>query len=1112
MYPILFNENATTYDTNGIGRLSDAIYCQVEEERNGIYELEMRYPMTGIHYADIGIRKIICAKPSANSTIQAFRIYKISRPINGVITIYAQHISYDLSKNTTMPFSVAASGLACDTVLQALAINAVEACPFTFWTDVTTVASYSQLIPASIRQRLGGVEGSVLDQFGGEFEWDNFTVKLHRTRGSERNITLRYGKNITDIKQEENIASTLTGVVPYWINAEGSESVTLPEKAVYSQYASRYSTHLTAPLDMSSQWENKPTEAQLRTAAQVYVNKAGFGLPKVSINVSFIDLAKTEEYKDVLPLQEVSLCDTVKVQFETLGIDTTAEIVKTEYDVLKEEYISVVIGELRSNFSSTVNDIDNDLSKAISSTGRTIFAQVNSSAQDVVNNATAWLTGSNGYVVAHKNADGTWKELLFMDHASEEQAINVLRINENGIGFSRNGVGGPYENAWTIDGTLIADFITTGIISGHNGRNYFDLDNDSFVISADSTNVNYPDATYQGAYKPTTGNTPASGWDASARAANVGETFYDNHGKKTYVWDNQCWIESEHDYASNIDEYYFLNVSNRGIGTRAKITFDPRSVTESASWDWIDFIDTSENTMLRIGGTFPESVVVPVRNNSIPMRWRTDGSVVKWGWKILSITPTDDAYTEGRTAWTSAAISGQSYDGYGWKELSLDEYVAGIVKNEVEVPQYTQEQIFNILTNNGQTQGIFLQNGKLYLNGEYLGAGQISIGGSTYSSNPTLQIKDSGNNVIGKWTKDGIEANKGKFGIFTIDGTNSTIYVPSSRYYLLGRTEIDLYCKTKNKYVTFNPRLDGYDTDVTIYFKVEFSEGEYNDSGEWIAEAHSESWRGYSFTVYLQRRYGFEGSWSTITQYSITNNQNHEYTSYFSGIDHNFGDGGNLLRLKFRFLGGSTRETGTVSISAWTDNLTRPKISKQGIYGSFVGSLTGSAELRNLSFGVFQYDEDTKSLFAGDESDDSITLGKNGGSHYSLRRTYNGNSMGVEWSSSDRRIKRYIKDLPQELSLRLIDQTMPKSFTYKRTPGKHYGMIAQEAREVLDSLGETDAQLEHSMEVPDEETGMDDQRTIDYHEYIPHLINYVKHLQEEIEQLKRRTENDNTNL
>ena len=215
MKPILFASDATKFTTNGLGRL-DCHECKVTEERNGQFELEMTIAESALHANQIEMTSIIVARASQGSGLQAFRVYRITKPLNGVFKVYANHISYQLSLIPTMPFSVVASAHACEDTLDGLVSNAVEACPFTFTTDVTTVASYSQSTPASIRSRLGGVQGSVLDQFGGEYEWDNYDVTLHENRGvTIPTVTLRYGKNITDLNQEENIANTITGIVPF---------------------------------------------------------------------------------------------------------------------------------------------------------------------------------------------------------------------------------------------------------------------------------------------------------------------------------------------------------------------------------------------------------------------------------------------------------------------------------------------------------------------------------------------------------------------------------------------------------------------------------------------------------------------------------------------------------------------------------------------------------------------------------------------------------------------------------------------------------------------------------------------------------------------------------
>ena len=453
MKPILFSKNATTFTTNGLGRL-DCISCKVTEERNGQYELELSIAETASHASEIELSSIIVVKPNNTSALQAFRVYKITKPINGQFSVYAQHISYQLSYIPSMPFNVTASASACNQTLQALKTNSAESNPFTFWTNVTTVASYTQGTPASIRQRLGGVEGSVLDRFGGEYEWDNYTVKLWSNRGvTTPSVILRYGKNITDLNQESYISNTITGICPYWMDTEGTEIVTLPEKVVESQYADNYPFKRTVTLDMSQDFESKPTELQLRTAATAYLGKEGIGIPTVSVKVSFIDLASTEEYKDILSLQSVSLCDVIGVQFEKLGISTTAKVVKTVYDVLAERYDNIEVGSIRTSLASTINDQNSAITSMVSGLTQK-FKQFGEGVEEEIQNATAWLTNSNGYVIAVKNNDGSWKELIFADHNDPAQWHNLLRINENGMGFSSDG-GQTYKQAWTLDGKLV---------------------------------------------------------------------------------------------------------------------------------------------------------------------------------------------------------------------------------------------------------------------------------------------------------------------------------------------------------------------------------------------------------------------------------------------------------------------------------------------------------------------------------------------------------------------------------------------------------------------------------------------------------------------------------
>lgn len=450
MNPILFESTENNFDTNGIGILADAIFCEVTYERNGILELEMQYPITGIHYKEIKTRNIILASPNPVENTQPFRIYRITKPLNGIITIYAEHISYDLSGIPVSPFT---AGSAAEAMSKLQSSAAIES-PFTFWTDKETVATMSVVAPASTRSLLGGQQGSVLDVYGGEYQFDRYTVRLYNQRGMNRGVSIRYGKNLTSLEQDENISSVYTGVYPYWMDTDNN-LVTLPEKILNAPGTYNF-TRIMA-LDLSQEFESAPTEEQLRNRANTYMTANNIGVPKVSLDVSFIQLEQTEEYKNIALLERVELCDTVNVEFPELGVSATAKCVKTVYDVLQERYTSVELGEARTNIAYTIADQQQKIEKA----------PTTSAMQKAINNATNWLTSADGYVIAVKDDNGTWKEILFLDTPSAETAKNVLRINTNGIGFSTNGVNGPYRNAWTIDGSLVADFITTGVLTAN---------------------------------------------------------------------------------------------------------------------------------------------------------------------------------------------------------------------------------------------------------------------------------------------------------------------------------------------------------------------------------------------------------------------------------------------------------------------------------------------------------------------------------------------------------------------------------------------------------------------------------------------------------------------
>ena len=252
MIPILFEATETQFNTNGIGRLSDAISCQVEENLNGLYELTMVYPITGQHYAAIEENRIILAEPFEGGDWQPFMIYRISRPLNGIVTINAEHISYLLNKIIIMPYSAGS----CTQALSFLPNYAANDCPFTFWSDISgATRGYVVRQPGGLRAALGGSEGSVLDTFGGEYEFDNWEVKLHSHRGTDNNVRITYGKNLTGLRASVNIGSTITGVMAYYQGdpMSGPPVMPVPGFVLMTTYSTplRESIFLKAPW-----WEN----------------------------------------------------------------------------------------------------------------------------------------------------------------------------------------------------------------------------------------------------------------------------------------------------------------------------------------------------------------------------------------------------------------------------------------------------------------------------------------------------------------------------------------------------------------------------------------------------------------------------------------------------------------------------------------------------------------------------------------------------------------------------------------------------------------------------------------------------------------------------------------
>ena len=441
MIPILFQTmtEGTVPTHYGLGALTDALACTVKEERNGSYELSLTYAASGIHAEDIQPNRFIMAKPNYTDNAQIFRIYKVGKTINGRFEVSAQHISYDLS-GKIITSGTASSCVAACALLQA------QAGSFTINTDKTVSASFKIANASSVRSWFGGKAGSLLDVYGGEWKYDNYTASLKQARGANRGVTIRYGKNLTQLSQVLDMSNLVTAIVPYYINPDGVQTV-----------GTKVNTGLTldvpreVAIDFSQEVDPESGTAittQLANLANRYKNNNNLTTLTNSITLDFVQSGQLTE--------RVDLCDTVSIYFEALGLTASAKCVATVWDVLAERYTSTTFGEARTNIADTIAQS----AKKLAETPSTSFMS------EAIAHATELITGNlGGYLrLNDSNGDGEPDELLIMDTADISTATKVWRWNKNGLGYSASGYAGPYGTAITADGKIVADYIATGTL------------------------------------------------------------------------------------------------------------------------------------------------------------------------------------------------------------------------------------------------------------------------------------------------------------------------------------------------------------------------------------------------------------------------------------------------------------------------------------------------------------------------------------------------------------------------------------------------------------------------------------------------------------------------
>ena len=437
----LFNQSAIVFTSNGIGFLSEATKCVVEEERNGIFELELEYPMTGRRFSDLQLRNIIVAKPNPYDDPQPFRIYQISKPIKGIVTVNARHISYDLSDWVCLPFLSFDSrgvgriedGTYYPSVMLMLQSNRRSTSyhgqtipgavydpdnnfPFSFYTDENLQIEFLWLPdssgnyhdaddhrfkffkPGSVRSILGdseeyGILGKFINPsidpnyayYGQrcELKYDGFNVYIKEHRGEDRGFEIRYGKNMTDLDHSEIADKDYTAIFPFWKSVNDNNTtvkvisdeegrlpyVPIKENAPYRKFLIR---------DLSSDFDDAPDADSMERYARNYIREEELkGNPTTNITVDFQELSKSSEYSKYKNLERVQLCDLVTVIHEGLGIVDKKKVIKTTYDAIADQYVSVDLGDPRDELASTISgnvsvtNINTDITSIIEGQGIT---------------------------------------------------------------------------------------------------------------------------------------------------------------------------------------------------------------------------------------------------------------------------------------------------------------------------------------------------------------------------------------------------------------------------------------------------------------------------------------------------------------------------------------------------------------------------------------------------------------------------------------------------------------------------------------------------------------------------------------------------------------------
>ena len=362
MIPILYKSDEMSFTSNGLGRLRDTIKATVVEERNGVYELDFDYPVDGFNFDKIQCGRVVAVRHDDSYDVQPFDIVSYSKPINGIVSFHCVHISYRQR-------GLVAHGKNINSLSDAFTLlgTSTPSNPFTYEADFSSVGYMAAAdgTPRSVRSMLGGVEGSILDTYGGEYEFDRFRVILHRNRGTDRDFSIRYGVNLLDYKEDTDYSGTFNAAIPFWTGSDGVKDIIVIGNKATSTAPTYNGREICAALDLTDKFETKPTKTQLRDMALSLLNSKQTTLPQQTINVDFVRLQDLGEYETLKSLLQCNLCDTIEVIFPRFNMRGRFKIVKTTFDALAGRYLSLELGELSTTLAEALGIVSSGDRKTV---------------------------------------------------------------------------------------------------------------------------------------------------------------------------------------------------------------------------------------------------------------------------------------------------------------------------------------------------------------------------------------------------------------------------------------------------------------------------------------------------------------------------------------------------------------------------------------------------------------------------------------------------------------------------------------------------------------------------------------------------------------------------